>query len=68
MLVGILAGLAVLAGLVLAVWKLPSLLYGDVAKASPDARLQAASSFRTALVAGLAGLAAFGSLATAART
>ena len=37
-------------------------------RASPDARLQAASSFRTALVAGLAGLAALGSLATAART
>jgi Pentapeptide repeats (8 copies) len=62
-----LAGLAVLAGVVLAVWKLPPLLYGDVTAASPDARLQAANSFRTALIAGLAGLAALGSLAMAAR-
>jgi len=68
MVAGTLAGLAALVGLMWAVWKLPPLLYGDVAKASPDARLQAASSFRTALVAGLAGLAALGSLATAART
>jgi hypothetical protein len=67
-LIGTLAGLAVLAGLVLAVWKLPPVLYGDVTQASPDARLQAASSFRTALVAGLASLAALGGLATAART
>jgi uncharacterized protein YjbI with pentapeptide repeats len=44
------------------------LLYGDVTQASPDARLQAAGSFRTALVAGLAGLAALGGLATATRT
>jgi Pentapeptide repeats (8 copies) len=64
----ILAGLAVLAGVVLAVWKVPPLLYGDVTAASPDARLQAANSFRTALIAGLAGLAALGSLAMAART
>jgi Pentapeptide repeats (8 copies) len=63
----ILAGLAVLAGVLLAVWKLPPLLYGDVTEASPDARLQAANSFRTALIAGLAGLAALGSLAMAAR-
>jgi membrane protein implicated in regulation of membrane protease activity len=63
-----LIGLAALAGIILAVWKLPSLLYGDVTKASPDARLQAASGFRTALVAGLAGLAALGSLAMATRT
>jgi hypothetical protein len=35
------AGLAVLAGITLAVWKLPPLLYGDVTKASLDARLQA---------------------------
>jgi hypothetical protein len=62
-----LAGLVTLA-IVLAVWKLPSLLYGDVSNASPDARLQAASGFRTALVAGLAGLAALGSLAMATRT
>jgi uncharacterized protein YjbI with pentapeptide repeats len=54
--------------IILAVWKLPSLLYGDVSRASPDARLQAASSFRTAFVAGLAGLAALGSLAMANRT
>jgi hypothetical protein len=66
--IGTLASLAVLAGLIWAVWKLPPLLYGDVTKASPDARLQASSNFRTALVAGLAGLAAVGGLATAART
>jgi hypothetical protein len=42
-----LAGLVVLAGIILAVWKLPSLLYGDVTQASPDARLQAANGFRT---------------------
>jgi hypothetical protein len=60
--------MVVLGGLIWAVWKLPPLLYGDVGKASPDARLQAASSFRTALVAGLAGLAALGSLAMASRT
>jgi hypothetical protein len=63
-----LAGLVALAAIILAVWKLPSLLYGDVTKASPDARLQAASGFRTAFVAGLAGLAALGSLAIATRT
>jgi hypothetical protein len=63
-----LVALAALAGIILAVWKLPSLLCGDVSKASADARLQAASGFRTALVAGLAGLAALGSLAMAART
>jgi membrane protein implicated in regulation of membrane protease activity len=63
-----LVGLAALAAIILAVWKLPSLLYGDVSKASADARLQAASGFRTALVAGLAGLAALGSLAMATRT
>ena len=62
-----LVALAALAGIVLAVW-LPSVLYGDVSKASPDARLQAASGFRTAIVAGLAGLAALGSLAIATRT
>jgi hypothetical protein len=67
-LVGAFAGLAVLTGLGLAVWKLPSALYGDVSKASADARLQAASSFRTALVAGLAGLAALGGLFFANRT
>jgi hypothetical protein len=43
-------------------------LYGDVSNASADARLQAASGFRTALVAGLAGLAALFSLAIANRT
>ena len=59
-----LAVLAALAALTL-IWKLPSLLYRDVSNASPDARLQAASSFRTALVAGLAAL---GSLAMATRT
>jgi membrane protein implicated in regulation of membrane protease activity len=63
-----LLGLAALAGIILAVWKLPSLLYGDVSKASADARLHAASGFRTALVAGLAGLAALGTLAMATRT
>ena len=42
-----LAGLVVLAGIILAVWKLPSLLYGDVTQASPDARLQAANGLRT---------------------
>jgi membrane protein implicated in regulation of membrane protease activity len=61
-------GLAALAGIMLAVWKLPSLLYGDVSNASADARLQVAGGFRTALVAGLAGLAALGSLAMATRT
>jgi hypothetical protein len=54
--------------MILAVWKLPSLLYGDVRQASADARLHAASGFRTAFVAGLAGLAALGSLAIANRT
>jgi membrane protein implicated in regulation of membrane protease activity len=63
-----LLGLAAFAAIILAVWKLPSVLYGDVTQASPDARLQAASSFRTAFVAGLAGLAALGSLAMATRT
>jgi membrane protein implicated in regulation of membrane protease activity len=63
-----LVGLAVAAAIILAVWKLPSLLYGDVSEASADARLQAASGFRTALVAGLAGLAALGSLVIASRT
>ena len=63
-----LVALAALAGIILVVWKLPSLLYGDVTQASADARLQAASGFRTALVAGLAGLAALGSLAIANRT
>jgi Pentapeptide repeats (8 copies) len=63
-----LVALAALAGIILAVWKLPSLLYGDVTGASADARVQAASGFRTALVAGLAGLAALGSLVIATRT
>jgi hypothetical protein len=63
-----LLGLAAVVAIILAVWKLPSLLYGDISEASPDARLQAASSFRTALIAGLAGLAALGSLAMATRT
>jgi pentapeptide repeat protein len=63
-----LVGPAALAGIILAVWKLPSLLYGDVSQASADARLQASSGFRTALVAGLAGLAALGSLVMASRT
>jgi membrane protein implicated in regulation of membrane protease activity len=63
-----LLGIAALAAIIVAVWKLPSLLYGDVTQASPDARLQAATGFRTALVAGLAGLAALGSLAMASRT
>ena len=60
-----LVALATLAAIILAVWKLPSLLYGDVSKASPDARLEAASGFGTALVAGLAAL---GSLAMGTRT
>jgi hypothetical protein len=63
-----LVALAALAAIMLAIWKLPSLLYGDVSNASADARLQAASGFRTAFVAGLAGLAALGSLAMATRT
>jgi hypothetical protein len=57
-----------LVGAFLAVWKLPLLLYGDVTKASADARLQAASGFRTALIAGVAGLAALGSLVISRRT
>ena len=61
-------GLAALVGAFLAVWKLPLLLYGDVTKASADARLQAASGFRTALIAGVAGLVALGSLVVARRT
>ena len=60
-----LVGPASLAGIILAVWKLPSLLYGDASQASDDARLQAASGFRTAVIAGLAAL---GSLVMAART
>ena len=63
-----LVSLAVAAAITLVLWKLPSVLYGDVSQASPDARLQAASGFRTALVAGLAGLAALGSLVIASRT
>jgi hypothetical protein len=55
-------------GLGWAVWRLPALLYGDVTKASPDARLQAGSGFRTALVAGLAGLAALAGLFFTNRT
>jgi uncharacterized protein YjbI with pentapeptide repeats len=66
--VGALGVLAALVGLGWAVWKLPPLLYGDVTKASPDARLQAAGSFRTALVAGLAGLAALAGLFFTNRT
>jgi Pentapeptide repeats (8 copies) len=66
--VGALAGLAVLAGVMWAVWKLPSLLYGNPGKPTNDARLQAATSFRTALVAGLAGLAALGGLFFTNRT
>jgi hypothetical protein len=50
---------------IVAVWKLPLLLYEDVSHASADARLQAASGFRTALIAGLAAL---GSLVMASRT
>jgi Pentapeptide repeats (8 copies) len=63
-----LAGLVAVTAIFLLGWKLPTLLYGDVTQASPDARLQAASGFRTAYVAGLAGLAALGSLAIATRT
>jgi hypothetical protein len=63
-----LAGLVVLAGIILTLWKLPSWPYGDVTQASPDARLQAANGFRTAFLAGLAGLAALGSLVIATRT
>jgi hypothetical protein len=63
-----LVGSAALVGISLAIWRLPSLLYGDVSQASADARLQAASGLRTALVAGLAGLAALGSLVMASRT
>jgi len=59
---------AALAGIIVAVWKLPSLLYGDVSQASAEARLQAVSGFRTAMIAGLAGLAALGSLVMASRT
>jgi hypothetical protein len=63
-----LVGLIAVIGIILAVWKLPSILYGDVTNASPDARLQAASGFRTAIVAGIAGLAALLSLVVATRT
>jgi hypothetical protein len=63
-----LVGPIALAGIILAVWKLPSLLYGDVSQATAEARLQATSGFRTALIAGLAGLAALGSLVMASRT
>jgi hypothetical protein len=63
-----LVGPAALAGTILAVWKLPSLLYGDVSQASAEARLQATSGFRTALIAGLAGLAALGTLVMGSRT
>jgi hypothetical protein len=63
-----LVGSASLAGIILVVWKLPSLLYGDASQASADARLQAATGFRTALIAGLVGLAALGSLVMASRT
>jgi hypothetical protein len=63
-----LVGPTALVGISLAVWKLPVLLYGDASQATDDARLQAANSFRTAMDAGLAGLAALGGLVMASRT
>jgi hypothetical protein len=53
-----LAGLVALtiAGIFLAVLLLPSLLFGDVSKASSDARLQASTGVQTAFVALLVGL------------
>jgi hypothetical protein len=61
-------GLAALVAAFLAVWKLPLLLYGDVTKASADARLPGGQRLRTALIAGVAGLVALGSLVVARRT
>jgi hypothetical protein len=58
--VWVLVGPAALAGIILAVWKLPVLLYGDV--------IHAARSFGRGLVGGRPGLAALGSLAMASRT
>lgn len=60
-------GLVLLVGLVLAVWKVPELLYNDPALA-PKGRADVESSTRTGIIAGLAGLAALGSLVVTSRT
>src|SRR4051794_23596585 len=64
--VAVVGGLAVLAGLGWAVVKAPPLLYGYVT--DPKDRAAAESSTRTGMIAGLAGLAALGSLLVTSRT
>ena len=63
----LIGGLVVLVVLGWAIWKVPPLLYSDPALAPKD-RADAESSTRTGLIAGLAGLAALGSLLVTSRT
>jgi hypothetical protein len=59
-------GLALFAGVSWLIWKVPPVLYDYVPV--PEDRAGAESTTRTGLGAGLAGLAALGSLAVTART
>jgi hypothetical protein len=62
----VVAGLVLLTGLVLAVWMVPPLLYSYVTDAKE--RASAEASTRTGIIAGVAGLAALGSLLITSRT
>ncbi|MBN6039986.1 pentapeptide repeat-containing protein [Amycolatopsis sp. 195334CR] len=62
----VVGGLAVLAGVGWLVWQVPPALYGYVP--DPKDRASAEAVTRTGLIAGLAGMAALGSLALTART